>query len=134
MGVAEAYRGSWSQRASLIGDRLIANSFPLPRRVSVRRFTKLFPDQNEYLTRWAKHLKVRSTQKLMTKPGYKDGPELFSMFACLLQDPRLRAMPVRSFKKRGVRRAIAKAKRESKNRFGHVGHPAVICARALEGA
>ena len=48
------------------------HTFRLPKNLSIHRFAKVFPDQNEYLTRWAKHLKVRTVQELMTKLRYRE--------------------------------------------------------------
>ena len=55
LGDGKRYRGRWTRRATLEGERMACGadgSFSVPRDMSVRRFAKLFPDQNDHLLCW----------------------------------------------------------------------------------
>jgi hypothetical protein len=128
------YAGRWGLRKTLIGKRMCnnASSFKIPPKLSIKRFAKLFPDQCEYVTRWAKFLKVRTMQQLVSKLRFKDSLEFLTMFTCLIGDSRLRSQEVATLKK--VRPTITKFKRLSRNSQGHVGHPACVYADAIKAA
>ena len=129
----ETSRGKWGLRASLIGDREIAGikTFKLPLAMSVPKFATLFPDQNAYLVRWAKHLKIKSIAKLMSALGYCDSPEYFSMFTCLLLDTRIRRLPLATLSTKRAGAAIKGAKCKTKNKYGHEARLAVVCKMAV---
>ena len=71
-------------------------------------------------------------RKLAAKVGYKGPLHLFSMYACLLMDGRLRALGSAAFRSAGVVRSIRKQRRGMRNIAGHEGHPANICQAAVD--
>jgi len=132
LGDVDAYRGSWCLRGSLIGDRTIAGAetFTVPAKMTVARFSKMFPDENDYMNRWAKELGVTTVKMLARKLKYVDGLEFLSMFACLLLDGRVREVAPGTLRSSAVKKSILKKRRQMKNAYGHEGHPAVVSVEA----
>ena len=126
LGDVDAYRGS------LIGDRTIAGveTFKCPAKMTVARFSQMFPDENDYLNRWAKVLGVTTVNKLARKLKYVDGLEFLSMFTCLLLDGRVREVASKTLRSPAVKISVLKKRRQMRNAYGHEGHPAVVSVQA----
>ena len=108
------------------------SSLEVPAACTVRRFERCFPDANQYMSRWARHLQVGTVRKLAAKLGYKGPTQLLTMYACLLMDGRLRSHGWAAFRCPAVIRSIRKHRREMRNIAGHEAHPANICQAAVD--
>ena len=85
----------------MIGERMAAGvdgSFEIPVSMKESRFSKLFPDQNQHLRAWAKHLKQKDVKKVLKRLKYTGSAEFFSMYSCLLMDPRILSLDHKTFK------------------------------------
>ena len=89
--------------------------------VPVSRFARVLPDSNDYLRRWAKHLKAPKILQLMRKLGYQGPKHLLSMHACLLGDSRIRKYDIKKLKNRKLMAAMRSQYLKSKNSYGHLG-------------
>ena len=109
------------------------SDFRVPRNMSVATFKRVFPDQNNYLGRWAKYLKVRNIKALAKSLKYTGKLHLLSMYSCLLMDARIRMYTAKTLRCKKVQVAIRKAKAKCRGRgHGHEGHPAVVVDVAME--
>ena len=96
-------------------------------------FKRMFPDQNNYLGRWAKYLKVRSIKALAKSLKYTGKLHLLSMYSCLLMDTRIRRYEARTLRSKKCKNAIGRAKAKCRCRgHGHEGHPAVVVEVAMQ--
>ena len=135
MGDPESYKFLWNVRSTILGARATAgiSDFCVPSNLSVVTFKRMFPDQNNYLGRWAKCLKVRSIKALAKSLKYTGKLHLLTMYSCLLMDARIRRYEARTFRSKKVKNAIGRAKAMCRcRRHGHEGHPAVVVEVAMQ--
>jgi hypothetical protein len=128
----ESYKFLWNARANLEGARMAAgvSKFKVPAGMTVAKFAANFPDQHEYLVRWAKHLKVGSIKALAAKIKYKGPLHLLTMYACLLMDARIRQFDPKTLKT--CLRKLPKHRKSNRSKFGHEGHPGAAVRDAMQ--
>ena len=135
MGDPESYKFLWNVRLTIMGARFTAgiSDFRVPKNMSVGTFKCMFPDQNNYLGRWAGYLKVRTIKTLAKSLKYTGKLHLLSMYSCLLMDARIRVYKATTLRSKRVKRAIGRAKAKCRCRVnGHEGHPAVVVEHAMQ--
>ena len=129
----ESYTSLWTKRGTIEAARFQAgiSKFHVPAGIRVIHFAKIFPDQNQYLVRWAKHLKVIGIHELAHALGYKGPLHLLSMFACVLMDGRIRMHSTQQWKTKGLKKSILKPRFLTRNSVGHEAHPCQAILRAM---
>ena len=129
----ESYTSLWTKRGTIEAGRFQAgiSKFHVPAGIRVIHFAKIFPDQNQYLVRWAKHLKVIGIHELAHALGYKGSLHLLSMFACVLMDGRIRMHSEKQWKTKGLKKSILKHRALARNARGHEAHPCQAILRAM---
>ena len=129
-----SYKFLWNARASIEGSRISAglSDFVVPPSTSVSTFRKIFPDSNNYLLRWSRHLGLKKTKALASSLKYRGKAHLLTMYACILMDARIRQYPANLFRQRRVRKMSAKRKRLNRSPHGHEGHPCVVVKAAMD--
>ena len=126
----------WTRRATLIGERIasrVDGSFEVPASMKVHRFSKLFPDQHQHLRAWAKHFKQKDLKKVFKRLKYTGSAEYFSMYSCLLMDPRIRSLDHKTLKSQKVIKRIKVLRKSMRHPVhGYEAHPATVILAAME--
>lgn len=123
------YTESWAVRTLLIG-RMRSQGIKRLRmsragNMSVHVFQSMFPDERKWLTRFGWSNGQRTTLAgLFKRLGYKQPPELLSMWLCLLCSPAFDAFPAKELEKRKF--ALQAAMKQYHNDHGMWPHPLVL--------
>ena len=87
------------------------------------------PDQNKWLPMWMPKVAKYLLRKLLKHIRFREPVEMLSVYACVMHDTTIMAIPITQIRKQAD--DIRRARRTMYEQVGRDAHPAVVLRSAL---